>query len=191
MEENLQENIQEQLKEDANKDPSSEINKENLDASKDKNKIKNQKEKIKKLEAELEEVKNEMLKDRAELINFKRRTEEERIKDRKYANQSFAGDLIEVIDIFDKVVSMKTDDEKLKKYLMGFQMINMQLNQVMEQYGVKKIEALNKPFDEKLHEAEETVEREGVQSGIVVEVVREGYTFKDRILRPSVVKVSK
>lgn len=149
------------------------------------------KEKIKSLEEELAFIKNEMLKDRAELENFKRRSNEERIKDRIYANQSVFTELVDIIDIFDKAVSVKVEDEKLKNYLLGFSMINTQIQQIMENYGVKKIDALNKPFNSQYHEAIETVEVEGVEPNTVVEVVRDGYMFKDRIIRPSMVKVSK
>ena len=161
---------------------------ENVEKSNKKNKYK---ERIKQLEEELTNVKNEMLKDRAELENFKRRTNEERIKDRIYANQSLVSDLIEITDIFDKAVSKQPEEEMLKKYLLGFSMINSQIQQIMGNYGVKKIDALNKPFDPNYHEAIETKKVEGVDSNIVIEVVREGYMFKDRIIRPSMVKVSK
>ena len=159
--------------------------------SKDKKKVKELKEKIACLEQELENVKNEMLLDRAELENFKRRTNDERIKDRKYANQTLLSDMINVIDIFDKAVSSNTEDELLKKYLLGFQMINMQLQQVMKDYGVEKIKDLGEKFNPSVHQAIETVEVEGVEEGQVVEVVMQGYMYKDRVLRPSMVKVSK
>ena len=159
--------------------------------SKDKKKVKELKEKIACLEQELANVKNEMLLDRAELENFKRRTNDERIKDRKYANQTLLSDMINVIDIFDKAVSNNTEDELLKKYLLGFQMINMQLQQVMKDYGVEKIKDLGEKFNPSVHQAIETVEVEGVEEGQVVEVVMQGYMYKDRVLRPSMVKVSK
>jgi molecular chaperone GrpE len=142
------------------------------------------------LNAKLQNCQNEMLKDRAELENFKRRTNEERIKDRKYALQEFLTDLIEIVDIFDRAVRVTTDDEKLKKYLVGFLMINTQIQQLLENYGVKKIEAPNKPFDPTIHAAIETIEKEGIEAGIVVEEVVTGYMYKDRVLRPSMVKVS-
>ena len=159
--------------------------------AKEKKKIKELKEQIASLELELANVKNEMLLDRAELENFKRRTNDERIKDRKYANQSLLSDMINVIDIFDKTVSSNTEDELLKKYLLGFKMINMQLQQVMNDYGVQKIKDLGEKFNPNIHQAVETVEVEGVEEGQVVEVVMQGYMYKDRVLRPSIVKVSK
>ena len=69
-------------------------------------------------------------------------------------------------------------------------MINTQIQQILENYGVKKIEALNKPFDPTIHAAIETIEKEGIEAGIVVEEVVTGYMYKDRVLRPSMVKVS-
>ena len=158
---------------------------------KEKKKTKELKDQITQLELELANVKNEMLLDRAELENFKRRTNDERIKDRKYANQTLLSDMINVIDIFDKAVSNNTEDELLKKYLLGFQMINMQLQQVMKDYGVEKIKDLGEKFNPSVHQAIETVEVEGVEEGQVVEVVMQGYMYKDRVLRPSMVKVSK
>lgn len=158
---------------------------------KEKKKTKELKDQITQLELELANVKNEMLLDRAELENFKRRTKDERIKDRKYANQSLLSDMINVIDIFDKAVSSDPEDELLKKYLLGFKMINMQLQQVMSEYGVQKIKDLGEKFDPNIHQAIETIEVEGVESGQVVEVIMQGYMYKDRVLRPSMVKVSK
>lgn len=147
-------------------------------------------EEYQKLLAEVEKLNDDLLRNRAELENFKRRTNEERIKERKYALQSFLTDLIGIIDIYDKAVNIQTEDEKLKKFLSGFVMINKNLKQVLERYEVKAIDALNKPFDPAYHNAMETVKIEGVEPNIVVEVVITGYMYKDRVLRPSMVKVS-
>ena len=134
-----------------------------------------------------------LLRNQAELENFKRRTNEERIRERKYAMQDFFEEIIADIDIFDQSINLnsKTEDEKLKKYLSGFKMINNKLKHTLGNYGVVKIEALGKQFDPAYHQATETVEVEGVEANIVVEVEVEGYLYKDRVLRPSMVKVSK
>ena len=84
----------------------------------------------------------------------------------------------------------RIDDEKLKKFLSGFIMINNRLKQILEHYEVRQIDALNKPFDPSFHSAIETVKVDGVEPNTVVEVVITGYTYKDRVLRPSMVKVS-
>lgn len=183
-----QEEVAEEIEETNEVEQTNEVEEKPI---KEKKKIKDLKEQIAKLELELANVKNEMLLDRAELENFKRRTNDERIKDRKYANQTLLSDMINVIDIFDKAVSSNTEDELLKKYLLGFKMINMQLQQVMSDYGVQKIKDLGEKFNPNIHQAVETIEVEGVEEGQVVEVIMQGYMYKDRVLRPSMVKVSK
>lgn len=145
----------------------------------------------KKLNDQISYLKDQLLRNQAELENFKRRTNEERIRERKYAMQDFFSEIINVIDTFDKVVSAKTDDEKLKKYLVGFVMINNNMKQILESYGVKKVECLNKEFDPAFHQAIEVVEVEDSKPNMVVEVIAEGYLYKDRVLRPAMVKVSK
>lgn len=139
---------------------------------------------------EVATLKEDLLRNRADLENFKRRNNEERIRERKYALQDFLTDLIDVLDIYDKAVNVKTDDEKLNKFLSGFIMVNNRLKQTLEHYEVKQIDALNKPFDPSYHSAIETVKVDGVEPNTVVEVIITGYTYKDRVLRPSMVKVS-
>lgn len=168
---------------------------EKIDKQKSK-KIKKQKkiedfEEYHQLVEEVAKLKDDLLRNRADLENFKKRNNEERIRERKYALQDFLLDLIDVIDIYDKAVNIKTDDEKLNKFLSGFVMINNMLKQKLASYEVKQIDALNKEFDPSFHSAIETIEKEGVEPNIVVEVVMTGYTYKDRVLRPSMVRVSK
>lgn len=142
------------------------------------------------LKQEVEHLKDLLLRERAELENFKKRNNEERIKDRKYALTDFLMELIDVIDIFDKAVNVKTEDEKLKKFLSGFEMVNKTFKQILSNNGVEQIEAIGKPFNPSFHSAIETVQVEGVEPNMVVEEIMTGYTYKDRVLRPSMVKVS-
>lgn len=153
-------------------------------------KVKKLQERIKELEENEALLKNEMLKDRAELENFKRRMNDERIKDRKYANQEVFSEIINVLDIFDKAVNLETEDQVLKNFLIGFVMINNQFTTILENYGVKKIKSVGEKFDPMYHSAIETIEVEDTESGIVLEEVMTGYLYKDRVLRPSMVKVS-
>lgn len=168
---------------------------ENVDKQKNKKNKKQKKvedfEEYQQLAKEVAKLKDDLLRNRADLENFKKRNNEERIRERKYALQDFLMDLIDVIDIYDKAVNIKTEDEKINKFLSGFIMINNMLKQKLANYEVKQIDALNKEFDPRFHNAVETVEKEGVEANIVVEVIMTGYTYKDRVLRPSMVKVSK
>lgn len=183
----LEEKIEEAVQEEVSLDEKKVDDKKN---KKLKKKIEGLNDEISELKDQIAQLQDQLLRNQAELENFKRRTNEERIKERKYAMQDFFSEIVDVVDIFDKAVNVKTEDEKLKKFLSGFTMVNGKLKQNFESYGMKKIESLNKPFDPSVHQAMETVKVEGVEPNIVVEVVIDGYIYKDRVLRPSMVKVS-
>ena len=143
------------------------------------------------LQNKIAELNDLLLRNRAELENFKRRTNEERIKERKYCLQDILTELVDIIDIFDSALNTKTDDEKLSKFLFGFKMISDRYKQVLENYGVKKIEALNQKFDSSLHYCASTEVNDEVESDTVIKVMMNGYMYKDRVLKPSMVIVSK
>ena len=191
-EKELNENIEEPIKEEVREELDEAVQEEPVKGSKkSKQRIKDLEELNEELQSKIVHLQDQLLRNQAELENFKKRTNEERIKERKYAMQDYFSEVIDVIDVFDKAVNVKTEDEKLQKFLKGFAMVNMQMKRTLESYGVTKIDALNKPFNPTYHEAFEVVEAEGVESDTVVDVITEGYMYKDRILRPSVVKVSK
>ncbi|MBN2268200.1 MAG: nucleotide exchange factor GrpE [Acholeplasmataceae bacterium] len=148
------------------------------------------KETIEKLENDIKELKDKLLRNAAELENFKKRMHQERIQDRKYASKTLVGDILAPLDQFDRVVNMTTDNELLKNFLIGFKMINDTLYQVLIQDGLKEIDALNKPFDPKYHYAVEKIHDEDKPNGINLEVIQKGYLYKDQLLRPAMVKIN-
>ena len=187
--------LEEELNESEEKEETSKENKNNKKKNKkEKNKKEENEEvideKYEVLMAEIAQLKDSLLRNQAELENFKKRTNEERIKERKYALKDFLLELISVIDVLEKAINVKTDDEKVQKFLKGFVMINVMFKQILEKEGVVKIEALNKPFDPNYHNAIEVVQVEGVESNIITEELQAGYMYKDRVLRPSMVKVN-
>lgn len=141
--------------------------------------------------AENKKLKDQYLRVLADAENFKRRIDEERIRERKYGSQKVMEKLVSALDIFDQAVNIKTDDEKLKNFLAGFMMINNSLKQLVEEEGVKPIKALNEPFDPRYHHAVETDWDETVAENMILQELQRGYTFKDRVLRASLVKVNK
>lgn len=183
MEENIKEEVaaEEEVKAEEATEQKEETKKEK------KNK---QKEQIAKLEAELANLKNEYLKVYAEMENTKRRMKDEAIKDRKYASQKVVGELINPIDMLLQIVNMPAPSPEIQNYVIGFQMIANQLVDVLKGEGLAPIEALNKEFDPKVMEAVETVEAED-SDNIVLKVMQAGYMYKDRVLRPAMVVVSK
>ena len=147
-------------------------------------------EEIEKLKEEVKKYKEQYLRTLADSENFKKRIDEERIRDRKYASQRLLEKLIPSIDIFDKALNIKTEDEKLKNFLIGFEMINNSLKQTLSEEGVKEIKAVGEKFDPKFHHAVETSWDSDKEEGIVLEVIQTGFMYKDRVLRPSLVKVN-
>jgi molecular chaperone GrpE len=148
-------------------------------------------EEIQKLQEEVKRLNDLYLRTLADAENFKRRINEERIRERKYGAQSLLEKLVAVVDIFDKAVNVETDDEKLKNFLIGFEMINKQLAQILADEGIKKIETKDQKFNPQYHHAIEIDYQEGVEDNIILEEVQTGYMFKDRVLRPALVKVNK
>ena len=155
-----------------------------------KNKKDKQKEEIANLKILLKEKEEQYLKSVADLQNYKKRINDERIKDRKYAATNLIHDLLLPLDQLKKVVEYEVEDQALKNYLIGFKMINDSIFQVLEEDGLKEIEALNKKFDPNFHHAVEKVNDKEIEDGIITEVVTKGYMYKERILRPAMVKVN-
>ncbi|MFU8793083.1 MAG: nucleotide exchange factor GrpE, partial [Acholeplasmataceae bacterium] len=148
------------------------------------------KEKIEALEQEVLELKDRLLRNAAELENFKKRMTQERINDRKYASKNLINDVLNPLEQLNKIVNLSVDNDTLKNFLIGFKMINDQLYQILESDGLKAIEALNQPFDPKLHYAVDKVVDKDKAKGLVIEVIQKGYTYKEQLLRPAMVKVN-
>ena len=148
------------------------------------------KEEIENLKAELAESKNAFYKAYADTENTKRRLQNEFEKSNKYKLQDFGKEVLPIIDNLERALQVNTDSEELKNYAKGFEMIYAQLVEVLKKQGLVEIDCLNKEFDANYHHAIMQEAKEGVESGIVIEVLQKGYMLKDRILRPALVKVS-
>ncbi|MFU8786886.1 MAG: nucleotide exchange factor GrpE [Candidatus Izemoplasmataceae bacterium] len=142
------------------------------------------------LKEEIQSLKDQLLRNQAELQNFKRRMNEERIKDRIFANVDLVKKLMTPLDNLEIGLMNESDNGEIKPYAKGFEMIRRDLMETLKEEGLNEIDALNKPFDPTLHQAVAKEKRDGVESNLVIEVYQKGYTFKDRLIRPSMVKVS-
>ena len=180
--------VEEETKEEEKTVETEEASKEEVKTKKEKKD--KYKEQVAKLEAELKEQHNEYLKVFAEMENTKRRLKEEAVKDRKYASQKVIGELINPIDMLCKIVNSPAPSPEIANYLIGFQMITNQLMDILKAEGLKEIEALEKEFDPNLMQAMSTESVEDAKDNIVLKVMQSGYMYKDRVLRPSMVKVS-
>lgn len=142
------------------------------------------------LETQIKDLKNEMLKQQADLQNTRKRLEKERITERKYAAMNFAKQLITPMDTFDLALGHVGDNEAVKQFAQGFEMIKSQFTKMLEEEGVSEIDALNEEYDPNFHQAIMTEKIEGTEPNTVIDVLQKGYMFKDRLIRPAIVKIS-
>ncbi|MCL2560240.1 MAG: nucleotide exchange factor GrpE [Turicibacter sp.] len=142
------------------------------------------------LSEEVARLNDQLLRNQAELENFKKRMNDERIKDNKYRSQHLATAILPALDTFERAMATTTDNEEVKNFLVGFEMIHKQFVESLESEGVAIIEAEGQPFDPNLHQAVMQEEAEGVEPGMVLLEMQKGYKLKDRVIRPAMVKVS-
>lgn len=140
----------------------------------------------------ISELEDKLIRKDAELINYRKRKEEETNRMLKFCNEDLIKELLPILDNFERAI--QEDDTNLteseKNYLTGFKMIYSHLVNVMEKFDVKPIDGSNKPFDPVYHNAIMLEKREGVPSGMVIEVLQKGYLLKDKVIRTAMVRVS-
>lgn len=148
--------------------------------------------KIKELEEKIKNLEEQVLREKAESINFKKRKDEETNRILKFCNEDLVKDMLPTIDSLERAIKMDDDnlEDEVSKFLSGIKMIYCNQVNILEKYGVKAIDGANKPFDPTYHQAVMTEKREGIESGMVLEVLQKGYLLKDRVIRPAMVKVS-
>ena len=151
----------------------------------------NSKKKIEELQNEINELKDKNMRVTAEMINTVRRKDEETSRLLKYSNESLILEILPVIDNFERALSQNSDSEDILNYQKGMSMIYNNLINILNKYEVKEIECLGLEFDPTYHQAVMTDEKEGVMPNIIIEVMQKGYTYKDKVIRPAMVKVSK
>lgn len=150
------------------------------------------KEELKKLQDENKRLAEEVLIAKADLINYRKRKDEEVTRMLKFANEDLVKELLPVVDNFERAIKMDDEDltDEVSKFLSGVKMIYCGFIGSIEKYGVKAIDGINKPFDPTFHQAVMTEKREGVEPGMVIEVLQKGYLLKDKVIRPAMVRVS-
>ncbi len=148
---------------------------------------------IEKLELALKEEQAKSMRIQAEMLNFKKRKEEEVASFYKYCNEDLIEELLPVIDNFERAIQMDASEDasdEVKRFLEGFKMIYGNLVSILNKEEVKEIEASGIEFDPNYHQAVLTEHDETKPSGVVLEVLQKGYTYKDKVIRPAMVKVN-
>ena len=157
----------------------------------DNKKIKKLEKKQEELEKKLKEAEEKYLIAKADLVNYRKRKDEDVMRIMKYANEDIIREILPIVDNFERAIKLDDDnlDDELSKFLQGFKMIYCNLISVLEKYEVKQIDGANKPFDPTYHQAVMT-EASDKEKDIVLEVLQKGYLYKDKVIRPAMVKVS-
>lgn len=128
----------------------------------------------------------------ADFDNYKRRVKRDQADILAYANAGLVEDLLPVLDTLEMAISAVSEDadDTLLAYAQGNEKILKQFFEILAKAGLEKIEADGLPFDPQFHEAVMMVASDDVPGQHIAEVLRPGYTFKDRVLRPTVCKVA-
>lgn len=158
---------------------------------------KNKKEKasdaeILKLKEENATLNDKVLRINAELQNIKRRNSEEIARLLKYDGEALIKKILPVIDNFERAINMDDDnlEDEVSKFLSGFKMIYSNLKNILEEMEVKEIECIGQPFDPSNMEAVLTEHDDTKEENIVLDCLQKGYTYKDKTIRPAMVKVN-
>ena len=141
---------------------------------------------------QVKQLENELLKSKAEFINYRKRLDEEHSRFIKYCNEDLIKELLPTLDNFERAINMDDTNlnDEVSKFLSGFKMIYCNFVNVLKNSGVVEIDGNNKPFDATYHEAIMTEKREGVEPGMVLDVLQKGYILNGKVIRPAMVKVS-
>jgi len=148
-------------------------------------------------EQKLKTIEEKLLRTLAEMENQRRRFEKERQEAFEFGGYNFAKESLALLDNLDRAISSFKSDEKLKdskdldKIIDGIEIIKNDLVSIFKKNGIESINSLYKKFDPNFHQAMFEVEDNSKEAGIIVQEVQKGYMMKDRLLRPSLVGVTK
>lgn len=169
------------------------LNEKTEEVKEEKTKKEDKDEIIENLTNQVKELQDKNIRISADMINSLRRKDEEMSRMLKYASEDIIKELIIVCDNFERAISMDDDnlEDEVSKFLQGMKMIYNAIKNILAKNEVIEIDCLNKEFDPSFHQAVLTEEKEGVESNIVIEVLQKGYIYKEKVIRPAMVKVSK
>ena len=186
---------------DENKRPEEENGKSNENLQSENKQEINQKseEQAKELtpEEKITELEDKVARTFAEMENQRRRFEKEKLDAFEYGGYSFAKEALNLIDNLDRSKHVLESDEKLKdtealkKTIEHLDIIKKDLISIFEKNNIKPIESLNKKLDPNFHQAMIEIEDDTKEPGTIIQEIQKGFTIKDRLLRPSLVGVSK
>ncbi|MBP1930509.1 nucleotide exchange factor GrpE [Ammoniphilus resinae] len=145
---------------------------------------------IEQLKKQVEENYNRYLRVQADFDNYRKRTRREQEELIRYAAQSVIEGLLPALDNLERALAAAKDSQDVDSLTKGVDMVFRQIVQTLEQEGLQAIETVGKPFDPHFHQAVMQEESPDHEAGMVIQELQKGYQLKDRVIRPSMVKVS-
>ena len=149
------------------------------------------------VENKLKSTEEKLLRTLAEMENQRRTFEKERHEAFEFGGLNFARESLAIIDNIDRAILSFKNDEKLKdnkdldKIIEGIEIVKKDLISIFKKNGIEPIDCINKKFDPNFHQAMLEIENDNKETGIVLQEIQKGYMMKDRLLRPSLVGVTK
>lgn len=145
------------------------------------------------LESRNKELEEKYMRLQAEYLNFKTRTQSEISKMLQYEGEGFIKEILTIKDNLERAIMMDDNDlsDEVSKFLSGFKMILGNLTALLDKFEVKEVECLGLEFDPHVAEAVLTEHDENKPENVVLEVLTKGYKYKDKLIRPAMVKVNK
>ena len=149
-------------------------------------------EQISKLQEENQALLEKVKLAQAEVVNYRKRKDEETQNMLKFANQDLITELINVADNFERAIKLDDNDltDELSKFLDGFKMMYANLMEILKKFGVEEINRVGEVFDPNLEQALMTDSIEEMDDDVVIEVLLKGYKLNGRVIRPASVKVN-
>ena len=143
------------------------------------------------LKDKVKNLEEKVMQTQAELINYRKRKDEEVAGMLRYSNKDLILEMLPILDNFERALNSKNENSEFDKYQEGYRILYSHMIDTLKKFGVEEIPALNLPFDPNLHEALMVGSEPDKDDDIILEVFNKGYMLKDRVLRPSKVKVNK
>lgn len=192
--EEVKEAFEKELKKEMDSSGASEENPENQEEDKkesgrEKLSRKEKKEKKDKKDQKIEELNDRLMRNMAEFDNYRKRSEKEKMQMFEIGAKDIVEKILPVLDNFERGLSTIGEEEKESAFAQGIEQIYKQFLTVLEEAGVKPIEALGKEFDPNFHNAVMHAEDEEQGENIIVDEFQKGYMYKDSVVRHSMVKV--
>ncbi len=156
-----------------------------------KKELKEQQEEFKSVDKEADQYLNYLKRLKAEFDNYKKRNLKEQERKATLFSENLIRQFLPIVDDLERALGVAKGKEDITNFVQGVEIIFDQLKNVLGKQGLEQIRAKGEPFDPYLHEAIMKVELDEYPDNIIVEEIRKGYKLRDRVLRPTMVKVNK